>query len=32
MESRYEALMDVVRGRMTNRAFAPGRSRASTSR
>ena len=23
MESRYEALMDVVRGRMTNRAFAP---------
>ena len=23
MTSRYEALMDVVRGRMTNRAFAP---------
>ena len=23
MQSRYEALMDVVRGRMTNRAFAP---------
>jgi 5,6-dimethylbenzimidazole synthase len=23
MESRYEALMDVVRSRMTNRAFAP---------
>lgn len=23
MESRYEALMDVVRGRMTNRVFAP---------
>ena len=23
MESRYEALMDVVRARMTNRAFAP---------
>src|SRR6266478_6654422 len=23
MESRYEALMDVIRGRMTNRAFAP---------
>ena len=23
MEPRYEALMDVVRGRMTNRAFAP---------
>jgi 5,6-dimethylbenzimidazole synthase len=23
METRYEALLDVVRGRMTNRAFAP---------
>ena len=23
MHARYEALMDVVRGRMTNRAFAP---------
>jgi nitroreductase len=24
MLARYEALMDVIRGRMTNRAFAPG--------